>query len=131
MRRTVAAALLALLASCTGREGLAPRQEADRRALQTARESGQPEDCVVRRNIRNTIVLDDRTIDFHMAGGRILRNRLPHACPGLGFDESFAYRTSLDRLCSVDTITVLRSGGGPLGPTCGLGRFHPVEIAPR
>jgi hypothetical protein len=130
MTRTLAAAACALLAACTGQDGLTPRQQANSWALENARPAGEPEDCVVRRNIRDTIVLDDRNIDFHMAGGRILRNRLPYACPGLGFEDGFSYRTSLDRLCSVDTITV-RRGGGPPGPTCGLGRFQPVEIAPR
>ncbi|HEX8366612.1 MAG TPA: hypothetical protein VF603_15125 [Allosphingosinicella sp.] len=130
MIRTIALAACALLVSCTGQDGLTPRQRATSWALENARPAGEAEDCVVRRNIRETVILDDRTIDFHMTGGRVLRNRLPHACPGLAFDDGFSYRTSLDRLCSVDTITVRRSSGPP-GPTCGLGPFQPVEIAPR
>jgi hypothetical protein len=126
--KLLAAAALISLAGCAKSGDLTARQQASQRALETAREVGPPEDCVLRRNIRHTVVLDDRTIDFHMAGRRILRNRLPYACPGLAFDDSFSYRTSLDRLCSVDTITVRRSNGP--GPTCGLGRFQPVEIAP-
>jgi hypothetical protein len=127
----IAAALaLAALVGCTDGKSLTERGDANRWALENARDVGAPEDCVVRRNIRHTVTLDDRTIDFHMTGGRILRNRLPFACPGLAFDDSFSYRTSLDRLCSVDTITVRRSGGPP-GPTCPLGRFQPVEIARR
>ena len=129
MKQLLAAATLACLAGCTGPGDLTARQQANRHALEGAREIGPPEDCVLRRNVRHTVVLDDRTIDFHLAGGRILRNRLPHACPGLAFDDSFSYRTSLDRLCAVDTITV-RTSTGP-GPTCGLGRFQPVEIARR
>ena len=123
-----AAAAFALLSGCAADDALGERREADRRVLENARAVGEPEDCVVRRSVRHTVVLDDRTIDFHMAGGRVLRNRLPYACPGLAFDDGFSYRTSLDRLCSVDTITV-RTSTGP-GPTCPLGRFQPVEIAP-
>ena len=130
MKRSIAAAALALLAGCAGEEGMTPRQEADRWALENARPVGEPQDCVIRRNIRHAVTLDDRTIDFHMTRGGVLRNRLPHACPGLAFDDGFSYRTSLDRLCSADTITVRRSGGAP-GPTCPLGRFQPVEIAKR
>jgi hypothetical protein len=129
MKLIFAAAALASVAGCTGPGGLTAHQQANRRTLEAAREAGPPEDCVLRRNIRHTEVLDDRTIDFHMAGGRILRNRLPNACPGLAFDDSFSYRTSLDRLCSIDTITVVRSAGP--GPTCGLGRFQPVELPRR
>ena len=128
MKRILAAAALVLATGCAGADGTTRHQQADRRALEHARPVGDPVDCVIRRNIGHTVVLDDRTIDFHMAGGRVLRNRLPDACPGLAFDDSFFYRTSLDRLCSVDTITVRRSGGAP-GPTCPLGRFQPVEIA--
>jgi hypothetical protein len=126
---TAAAAALICLAGCTAPRGLTARQQASQRALASARDVGPPENCVVRSHIRQTVVLDDQTIDFHMAGGRILRNRLPGACPGLAFDDSFSYRTSLDRLCSVDTITVVRSGGP--GATCGLGRFQPVELPGR
>jgi hypothetical protein len=80
--------------------------------------------------VRETRVLDDGAIDFHLANGQVLRNRLPHSCPGLAFDDSFSYRSTLGRLCSIDTITVRGSGGNP-GPTCGLGPFHPVEIGSR
>ncbi|HEX9932954.1 MAG TPA: hypothetical protein VGB08_08955 [Allosphingosinicella sp.] len=126
---TIAAATFAILAGCTGENGLTPHQDADRRALENARDAGEAQDCVIRRNIRNTVVLDDQTIDFHMHGGRILRNRLPGGCPRLGFEESFSYRAPTGRLCSGDLITV-RSSTGP-GPACPLGRFQPVEIAPR
>ena len=125
-----AAAALASLAGCAREDGLATRQDADRWALEQARPMGEAENCVVLRNVRRTVTLDDRTIDFHVTGRRVLRNRLPDACPGLAFDDGFSYRTSLDRLCSGDLITVRRSAGPP-GPTCGLGRFQPVEIARR
>jgi hypothetical protein len=39
------------------------------------------------------------------------------------------YRTTLSRLCDIDTITVLYHGGPGMtqGPTCGLGKFYPVS----
>jgi hypothetical protein len=38
----------------------------------------------------------------------------------------------LSRLCSVDIITVLHSGGGgQRGASCGLGAFQPVELPRR
>ncbi|MGD9811932.1 MAG: hypothetical protein AB7U35_11465 [Sphingobium sp.] len=93
--------------------------------------AGDPVDCIYPRNIRSTKVRDDQTIDFVMNGGKIYRNTLPYKCPGLGFEERFAYKLSTSQLCSVDTITVLQSFGGGLsqGATCGLGKFQPMEKA--
>ena len=100
------------------------------RALTEARTAGEPEDCVQINRIRNTRVRDERTIDFFMNGGKVMRNTLPYECPGLAFEDRFAFETSLSRLCSVDTITVLQSGVGR-GASCGLGSFQPVELPER
>jgi hypothetical protein len=121
-------AAVSILAGCA--QGPTQRQEADRRALAEARPVGGPVDCVDLSRIDHTRVRDDRTIDFHMRGREVYRNRLRHECSGLGFEDSFAYKTSLGRLCSVDLITVNRSGAGP-GPTCALGTFQRVETPVR
>jgi Family of unknown function (DUF6491) len=127
MIRTLAGTLLALsLAACAPTE----RDEADQRALAEARPAGEPVDCVHIARIRNTRIRDDRTIDFHMAGGAVYRNTLPQQCSGLHFEDGFSYRTSLSQLCSTDLITVTRPGGME-GPTCGLGRFQPIETSLR
>ena len=95
------------------------------------RPAGEAVNCVQIQQIRNTDVLDDKTIDFHMLGGKIYRNTLPHSCPGLGFEQKFMYKTSLSQLCSVDIITVLQDAGGlHRGASCGLGKFQPMENAP-
>jgi hypothetical protein len=93
--------------------------------------AGKPVDCLNLQDIRETRVRDDRTIDFYANGGKTYRNTLPYKCSGLGFDQAFAYKTSINRLCSVDTITVLQQGGQSRGPTCGLGSFQPVTGLPR
>jgi hypothetical protein len=94
--------------------------------------SGKPIECVRLNQIRNTIVRDDATIDFVMRGGKVYRNRLDGgSCPELGFEERFLYKTSFGELCSLDTITVLRSPGLSQGATCGLGKFQPVTLAKR
>lgn len=87
---------------------------------------GEMENCIQTGRIRNTVVHDDYTIDFQMLGGEIYRNTLPARCPGLGFEERFAYEANTGQLCSIDTITVLQPGAGR-GPTCGLGQFVPVR----
>jgi hypothetical protein len=90
---------------------------------------GEAVNCVSINQIRSTRILDNKTIDFKMAGGKVYRNTLPSSCPGLLFEDAFSYRTSLSRLCSVDIIRVLQNTGGHLqeGAGCGLGKFQPVE----
>ena len=91
---------------------------------------GDPLNCIALGHIRGSAGLDDRTIDFTLRDGRVMRNRLRNDCPGLAFEERFQYRASIDRLCSTDAITVV-SSYGMRGPTCALGTFQPVEIPRR
>ena len=92
--------------------------------------NGAPVDCVSLSQVRETHVRSDQVIDFEMRDRKILRNTLPYGCPSLGFEERFAYQVTNNQLCSVDTITVLQSGGGlNRGATCGLGKFQPVTLA--
>lgn len=92
---------------------------------------GEPVSCIMPSRIRSTNVLDDQTIDFTMINGDVYRNTLPYRCPGLGFEEKFAYKLSTNNLCSVDIITVLQSGGMGLmqGASCGLGSFQKMQKA--
>lgn len=94
-----------------------------------ATETGPAKSCIPLRSIRETRVRDDRTIDFVTSGRKAFRNVLPDACPGLGFEQRFAYATSLGQLCSTDIITVLYQTGGARGASCGLGKFQPVTLA--
>lgn len=95
--------------------------------------AGKALDCVPLTSIRSTNVRDDRTIDFIMNGNKIYRNTLPNSCPSLGFERRFLYKTSLSQLCSVDIITVLWNNGPGLQPgaSCGLGKFQPMQKAPK
>ncbi len=87
----------------------------------------QLKNCVQRNSIRRTDIVDDRTILFYMNQKKIYVNQLPHRCSGLRIAGAFGYRTYASRLCDVDVITVIRTGGGSwAGPSCGLGKFRPV-----
>ncbi len=130
MKTTMAIAGLALLAGCTAQSGPMARQSDDEWALQNAAPVGEPQDCIQTSRIRQSEVRNAATIDFRMIDGKIMRNRLPHECTGLAFQDQFTYETTMGRLCSIDTITILNNGGVP-GPTCGLGTFQEVKIAPR
>lgn len=102
-----------------------------RSAPQTLVPAGEPVNCVQLNQVRSTTVRDDKNIDFEMRNGQVFRNTLPHSCPGLGFQRTFGYRNVTNQLCSVDTITVVQTGGGPTrGATCGLGQFVPMKPAP-
>jgi Family of unknown function (DUF6491) len=107
---------------------------AERRAKELAayQPAGEPVNCVSINRIRSTKILNNQTIDFKMAGGKVYRNTLPSSCPGLVFEDRFSYRTSTSQLCNVDIIRVLENQGGRLseGAGCGLGKFQPVEKIP-
>jgi hypothetical protein len=107
-------------------------QEADERPASKAppvEVLGEPVNCVNISRIRNTVVHDDYTIDFNLAGGDIYRNTLPNRCPSLGFEERFAYEANVGQLCSIDTIMVIQGGAVGRGPRCPLGKFVPVRYA--
>lgn len=89
-------------------------------------------DCLDLIQIDRTQVLDDQTILFHMKNRKIWKNTLPYRCPQLGFEKAFKYKTSIGRICNVDMITVLHTGGGIMeGATCGLGTFEAYTPPPK
>jgi hypothetical protein len=105
-------------------------QDGDERPASKARPAeavGEPVDCISTSRINRTVVHDDYTIDFVMAGGDVYRNTLPNRCPQLGFEERFAYEVSSSQLCSVETIAVITGGAVRGGPRCSLGKFVPVR----
>jgi hypothetical protein len=96
-----------------------------------ARLTGSPQSCVPLSSIRNSRVLNNRVIDFGNGSRWSYRVVLPQDCPNLGFEQRFAYKTSLSQLCSTDIITVLQSPGVGRGASCGLAPFQPIELPPR
>ncbi len=119
----LAAAIVPLCAACAEKPESAGQSRAP--AVEVL---GEPVNCILASRIRNTVVHDDFTIDFHLTGGDVFRNTLPNRCPQLGFERRFAYEVSTGNLCSVDTIAVIQTGAGVRGPRCGLGQFVPVRV---
>ncbi|MEE9434604.1 MAG: hypothetical protein V3V15_10240 [Sphingorhabdus sp.] len=95
----------------------------------TIKAVGEPIKCVRLHAISSTDVVDGKTIDFKMRGGKTYRNTLDRKCPGLKSEERFSYRTSLGQLCDVDIIHVLHNYSGTLekGASCSLGKFQYIE----
>lgn len=127
----VALPFITIIAACTSANS-EPAQAGSGQAnsrVVNATPVGEPVSCVNLSDIRESRVLSDQVIDFHLRNGKVLRNTLPHGCPRLGFERAFSYETSLTKLCNVDIITVIHQGGGPMrGPSCGLGMFQPVKL---
>ena len=130
----VMAAILALVLSVShqvnaeekGEAGNGPEAGSEQQPLDEL--VGEKEKCVSLARIDRTRVVDERTILFYMRGADIYMNRLPHRCIGLRRGKTFMYKTSLNRLCNVDIITVLDDIGFGFsrGASCGLGNFQPI-----
>ncbi len=88
----------------------------------------QPRRCIELIKIRELKVLSDQVIAFRTGVRQYHVNTLPHPCPGLDDHSPIMYRTSLDRLCDIDVITLLEDTGFGFTPgaSCGLGQFVPM-----
>lgn len=115
--------LFTLQGSVTAADG-----EGEARVQDDPEDPATPQTCVQMQRIDHTRIIDDSNILFYMRGKTIYHNQLPYRCAGLKIAGTFMYRTSLNSLCNVDVITVLRQSGGGFspGPSCGLGIFTPV-----
>lgn len=82
--------------------------------------------CLRSIDILNTTTPDDKTIFFHMLGGKVYRNDLRGTCSGLRF-YGFAYTaTPPDQICgNLQIIRVLKTHA-----VCSLGPFTEVTKAP-
>ncbi|QHL91940.1 hypothetical protein GVO57_11190 [Sphingomonas changnyeongensis] len=96
-----------------------------------ARFAGPARNCVPINDLRQSRVRSDRVIDWSGGSGRTYRTVLPQSCPTLGFEQRFAYQTSLTQLCAQDIITVLQGPSAQPGPACALAPFQPITPPPR
>lgn len=87
------------------------------------------ERCISTRMIRDTTIIDDRNIIFHVNSKKAYHNVLRRQCSGLEREDRFSYHTSSGRLCDLDTIRILYEaglGGLQEGHACSLGMFVPI-----
>jgi hypothetical protein len=71
--------------------------------------------------------MDDQHLLSKMIGCKAYLNTLTAPCPRLRFHKAFPYKTSVNRLCNLDIITVFVGGTSLPGPSCGLGKFEEYE----
>lgn len=67
--------------------------------------------CIRLQDVRQTPVIDNKTILVEMRGKTYKRIDLRNRCSGLKIEGGFSHATSINRLCIQDTLRVLRSGG--------------------
>jgi hypothetical protein len=95
------------------------------------RDDGADEErsCINLREIDHTRVANQDTILFYMRGGEVYRNDLQTSCPNIDSEQRFMYRTTLNRLCDNDVVTVIDDVGFGFmpGASCGLGKFRPIS----
>lgn len=91
------------------------------------RAPGKAETCVSPSRVGSPEVIGDRTL-LYRDGGRVWRNDLPEACPGLDDDSIVVTEVYGGQLCRNDQFyTLERTGGSIPGPRCRLGAFVPWD----
>jgi hypothetical protein len=90
---------------------------------------GEGKECIPLTQIRETKAIDDQTIIVYGGANQAYKNQLPNKCNGLRSADSYMYKTSESRLCSLDVITILNRYGGSFsqGASCGLGKFERID----
>jgi hypothetical protein len=110
-----------------------PAQAGDRRSpeqqLEQAlrgRVAGEPVDCINLRSVRNSRVINRTAILFD-AGGTIYVNRPRSGAQSLTDWDTQVVRPFGQRLCTIDTITMVDPGSGFFRGTVFLGEFVPYH----
>lgn len=107
------------LAAC-----LALLQTADAAAQENAPSAGEVDQCIPLNRIKQTKAIDNQTIVVELRGqGGWRKMETASRCPGLKFEDSFGYATSLTQLCKGDIIIVL----GGVGSKCGLSQITVID----
>lgn len=130
MKTLFAASVAGLLVLVTG--GATDGEAAAQRAVERI---GDSRSCLSNSQISSSRAEDGQTIRFELFGGRIYRNRLSGACPGLaqaahGFG-AIAFDLHGNQLCRGDLVRIVDpSRGGTMtlrtAPACPLGPFERV-----
>ena len=123
--------LLTLIAGSLLIGGVAQAKPADReaeldRAL-AGRVAGEPVDCISLRRVRSSRIIQDTAI-LYDAGGVIYVNRPRNGADQLDRHDTMVNRLYAgDRLCSIDTVTMVEPVSGTFRGIVFLGEFVPYR----
>jgi hypothetical protein len=88
--------------------------------------TGKKVSCIETYQIQETDVIDNQHVLFRTSGNTYYMNQLPNRCSGLKIQDGFSYSLrGVNKLCNVDVITPVKTGGAIYGP-CPLGEFEEV-----
>ena len=122
MRYALIPVLLAGLAGAA-----APAAPHDKDPL-AGRIAGKAVDCVDQSQLGGPDVIDNRTILYRQSLGRIWRNDLEAACPGLRPQTTLIVEIYGSQLCRNDHFRTHDAGSVIPGPLCRLGKFTPYDL---
>ena len=123
--------LLTLIAGSLLIGGVAQAKPADReaeldRAL-AGRVAGEPVECISMHRIRSSRIIEDTAI-LYDAGGMIYVNRPRSGAEQLDRHDTMVNRLFAgDRLCSIDTVTMIEPVSGSFRGVVFLGEFVPYR----
>lgn len=120
---TIAAMTLSAGAASGDDEEMTRGEKRLAKIMEDYKPTGEIKHCVSLRYLRDSRIIDDKTIFFKGVGKRGYMNKMSHKCSGLEREERFMYSTSIAQLCRHEIITVLDSFGRQWG-SCGLGDFE-------
>lgn len=119
---------LLTLAACAGSSAnRAPEIAAALEQLQSREDYARTERCLSTHQYRSVEVLDENHLLFTgTSRDRLWLNKLRSRCPGLRRNDTLAFELRNNRLCNLDTATVVDRFlfWERTGPTCSLGEFQ-------
>lgn len=82
--------------------------------------------CINPTRIQKQNIISDQEIQFTLAGDEVWVNKLPRSCPGLKFEQGFAWSITGGLVCSNQQTIVVNN----TGTFCQLGEFSRVPAPP-
>lgn len=131
MRLAIIMSLGALaLAGCTAndefQQSRQARAERELAAALKGRVAGEPRDCVSNFNLSGPQIIDSSTL-IYREGGRVWRNDLGSACPGLSPGDMLIVEVHGSQICRNDRFRAVTPGTRIPSAFCMFGRFTPYE----
>ena len=130
LRPTVLIASLLGIAATAGPAAARELTERERRLLE-GKVTGPAINCIRRRDIEDITPAGDRVLIYRMRNGPDYRVDLPQSCPILAPSRAITTRSSVESLCSTETITISQPANNIVYGSCQLGRFQPYELPAR
>lgn len=122
------ALLGAAIAVLTVGAAAADRGDKAKEILAKYEKTGEVQNCLSLRAVRDTDALDDYTLLVE-AGGSVYLSELHGRCIGLEREQRYTRSSPQARMCKGDIIQVIDLNGTPLG-SCSLGDFEELREVP-